>query len=127
MERNEEIQITQEFTLRYRQEQRREWNELVDLWGLEWSIWSKTKGRCWYCGIQCALRTRALWKQFRISHILLRMHGGNNSLDNCIPSCRLCSERRHHLRLEDFRNREAQHTFPFFGTLRFWGERQINP
>ncbi len=120
--------MTDTYTQHYRAEALARRTQEVEKWRAQrerqWSVWSKTKGRCWYCGIQCQLRTGSVWHQFCVGHLLLLSLGGSDTLENLIPSCRPCIERRRYDPLETFRSREAARTFPFHGTVRFWGEQQ---
>jgi 5-methylcytosine-specific restriction endonuclease McrA len=61
-----------------------------------------------------------------MSHLVPPSLGGTDALTNIIPSCLPCRERKGRLSLDAFRAREAQRTFPYFGTLRFWGEQQTD-
>ena len=55
-------------------------------------IFSKTKGRCSYCGE----------KATEIDHIIARSNGGTNSTYNLTPACRLCNEKKSNLSLKEF-------------------------
>ena len=55
-------------------------------------IFSKTKGRCSYCGA----------KAEEIDHIVSRAKGGSNSTFNLTPACRLCNEKKSNLSLKEF-------------------------
>ena len=55
-------------------------------------IFSKTKGRCSYCGE----------KAEEIDHIIPRSNGGTNSTNNLTPACRLCNEKKTNLSLKEF-------------------------
>jgi len=55
-------------------------------------IFSKTKGRCAYCGA----------KAEEIDHIIARANGGSNSTYNLIASCRKCNKLKSNLALKDF-------------------------
>ena len=55
-------------------------------------IFSKTKGRCSYCGA----------KAEEIDHIVSRAKGGTNSTYNLTPACRSCNERKSNLSLKEF-------------------------
>ena len=55
-------------------------------------IFSKTKGRCSYCGA----------KAEEIDHIIARSNGGTNSSYNLTPACRSCNEKKSNLSLKEF-------------------------
>ena len=55
-------------------------------------VFSKTKGRCSYCG----------GKAEEIDHIMPRAKGGTNSTYNLTPACRLCNEKKSNLSLKEF-------------------------
>ena len=55
-------------------------------------IFSKTKGRCSYCGE----------KATEIDHIVPRAKGGTNSTYNLTPACRSCNEKKSNLSLKEF-------------------------
>ena len=55
-------------------------------------IFSKTKGRCSYCGA----------KAEEIDHVIPRAKGGTNSTYNLIPACRSCNEKKSNLSLKEF-------------------------
>jgi HNH endonuclease len=55
-------------------------------------IFSKTKGRCAYCGA----------KAEEIDHAVARSNGGTNSSYNLVASCRSCNERKSNLSLKEF-------------------------
>ena len=55
-------------------------------------IFSKTNGRCSYCGA----------KATEIDHVIPRANGGTNSTYNLTPACRSCNELKGKLSLKDF-------------------------
>ena len=55
-------------------------------------IFSKTKGRCSYCGA----------KAEEIDHIIPKSKGGSNSTYNLTPACRSCNEKKSNLSLKEF-------------------------
>ena len=55
-------------------------------------VFSKTKGRCSYCGA----------KATEIDHIVPKSKGGSNSTYNLTPTCRLCNQKKSNLTLEEF-------------------------
>ena len=55
-------------------------------------VFSKTKGRCSYCGA----------KATEIDHIVPRAKGGTNSTYNLTPTCKSCNEKKSNLSLKDF-------------------------
>lgn len=68
-------------------------------------IFSKTKGRCFYCGA----------KATEIDHVIPRANGGTNSTYNLVASCRACNERKSNLTLKEFgkiMNKDYSHLKP---------------
>lgn len=68
-------------------------------------IFSKTKGRCSYCGA----------KAEEIDHIVPRAKGGTNSIYNLAASCRACNEKKSNLTLKAFgklMNKDFSHLEP---------------
>ena len=68
-------------------------------------IFSKTKGRCSYCG----------GKAEEIDHIVPRAKGGSNSTHNLTPACRSCNEKKSNLSLKEFSklmNKDYSHLEP---------------
>lgn len=55
-------------------------------------IFSKTKGKCIYCGA----------KAEEIDHIVPRSKGGSNSTYNLTPACRACNEKKSNMSLKEF-------------------------
>ena len=55
-------------------------------------IFSKTKGRCSYCGAQAT----------EIDHIISKSKGGSNSTYNLTPACRSCNKKKSNLSLKEF-------------------------
>lgn len=55
-------------------------------------IFSKTKGRCSYCGAEAT----------EIDHIVPKSKGGTNSSYNLTPACRACNQIKSNLSLKDF-------------------------
>ena len=68
-------------------------------------IFSKTKGRCSYCGE----------KAEEIDHIVPRTKDGTNSTYNLTPACRSCNEKKSNLSLKEFgklMNKDYSHLEP---------------
>lgn len=55
-------------------------------------VFSKTKGRCSYCGAEAT----------EIDHIVPKANGGTNSTYNLTPVCRSCNEKKSNLSLKEF-------------------------
>ena len=62
------------------------------------TVWDKTGGRCWYCGVQTNP-----WRDFTIDHFLARSAGGGDTLPNLVPACRACNNRKGDRTLAHFR------------------------
>ena len=68
-------------------------------------IFSKTKGRCSYCGA----------KATEIDHIIPRANGGTDSTYNLTPACKACNEKKSNLTLKEFGkliNKDYSHLKP---------------
>ena len=68
-------------------------------------IFSKTKGRCSYCGA----------KATEIDHIIPRANGGTDSTYNLTPACKACNEKKSNLTLKEFgklMNKDYSHLKP---------------
>ena len=68
-------------------------------------IFSKTNGRCSYCGA----------KATEIDHIVARSNGGTNSTYNLTPTCRACNQIKSNLSLKEFgkiMNKDYSHLEP---------------
>ena len=68
-------------------------------------VFSKTKGRCSYCGA----------KATEIDHIIARANGGTDSTFNLTPACRSCNEIKSNLTLKAFgklMNKDFSHLEP---------------
>ena len=76
----------------------------IKLWGSDYQqgplydanlrefIFSKTNGKCSYCGA----------KAEEIDHIVSKSKGGSNSTYNLTPACRSCNEKKSNLSLKEF-------------------------
>jgi len=68
-------------------------------------VFSKTNGRCSYCGA----------KATEIDHIVPRAKGGSNSIYNLTPTCRPCNQKKSNSSLKEFgklMNRDYSHLEP---------------
>ena len=89
----------------------------IKLWGSDYQqgplygtnlrkfIFSKTNGRCSYCG--------ALAQE--IDHVIPRVQGGSNSIYNLTPTCKSCNKKKSNLSLKDFgkfMNKDYSHLEP---------------
>lgn len=61
------------------------------------TVYNKCKGHCAYCG--CELE----YKDMQVDHIEAFIHGGADTLDNMLPSCRSCNHYKSSMTLEMFR------------------------
>ena len=60
--------------------------------------WSKTGGKCWYCGIQLDPT-----KNLTFDHFVPKSAGGNSTADNLVPCCAKCNASKGSRSVEDFR------------------------
>lgn len=68
------------------------------------AVWQKTAGRCFYCGTQTDP-----FKTFWIDHMRPRSRGGNDELENLVPSCLTCNRRKGKRTVEQFRQMIARY------------------
>lgn len=56
-----------------------------------WAVWQKTGGKCTYC--DCVLNPfcRMDPDGFQIDHVIPRVQGGTDDIENLVPSCRECN------------------------------------
>jgi len=75
----------------------------------QWDIWSKSKGRCWYCGVQTHMNNwRVKPDKFTIDHVIPKNLGGNDDPSNLVPACHACNVHKGAMSLEAFRCAEAR-------------------
>lgn len=60
-------------------------------------IYSKTNGRCAYCGCEITLQ------QMQVDHVTPLYNGGTDDAANCLPACRSCNHYKGTLTIEKFR------------------------
>lgn len=60
-------------------------------------IGSKSRGRCWYCGIWFLSVKRTL------GHVVPRSKGGSNDLSNLVFACQPCNSEKRNMSLESYR------------------------
>lgn len=60
-------------------------------------ILKKTGGKCTYCGMDLM----SCPAEANIEHLLPKVHGGRNSIDNLVPSCRSCNASKKSLIISD--------------------------
>lgn len=78
------------------------------------SVWQKTGGRCWYCGIQTnpfssGFKKIFVNKDFCIDHVIPRKHKGGDELENLVPACWTCNNRKRDMTVEEFRKVISQY------------------
>jgi 5-methylcytosine-specific restriction endonuclease McrA len=69
----------------------------------EWRILLRRhKFRCFYCGTKLLPANRMLGHKIPVSR------GGSNTIDNVVPACRPCNNRKLRMTAEEFIAREGQ-------------------
>jgi 5-methylcytosine-specific restriction endonuclease McrA len=83
-------------------------------------VWDKTGGKCWYCGKQTHPYGQDR-NAFCVDHVVPRILGGGNDVDNMVPACGYCNTIKGGKALDSFRDL-------FFSShatdRRFWFERE---
>ncbi len=74
------------------------------------SIWRKSDGHCWYCGIELDPFG------FVADHFDPKANGGSNSFENLVPSCDSCNRAKSSQSIEEFRE---------YRTMPKFSDRQI--
>ena len=70
-------------------------------------VLAKTNGHCWYCGRVLTMSSEG-WSEsmFCVDHATSKHKGGNNKIDNLLPSCFACnSGSKKGLTVEEYRER----------------------
>lgn len=76
-------------------------------------VWSKSGGRCWYCGTQTNP-----FDDFRVDHVVPVADGGTNDPANLAPACHPCNAAKGAMALEAFRTRQRGNGLFWFETMR---------
>lgn len=61
------------------------------------AVWNKCPDHCWYCGKVISK------EEMCIDHVMPRLSGGTNNIDNLLPSCRSCNSAKRHKHIESYR------------------------
>lgn len=72
-------------------------------------IFNKSNGRCSYCGKKLILEERKLWNKkangyWETDHVVPKIQGGNGKINNLIPSCLWCNQKKKGRTPEEYRN-----------------------
>lgn len=112
--------------------------------GLQFEVWKKSEGICWYCGIQTVFPSRTYFNHgnvFSVEHVIPQVHGGTDDIENLVPACKTCNSTKRTGSLERFRYllgnpkvrfspeqiaylRECGFELPNYSTYVFWFERK---
>jgi len=83
-------------------------------------ILAKTNGHCIYCGLILDSP-----KDFSIDHVIPRFNGGENTIENLVPSCRRCNSAKRTRDLDEFRFYRAMQEFQKVHGVSF-SQEQVN-
>lgn len=72
------------------------------------SIWAKSQGRCYFCGVQTNP-----YDTFAIDHLVPVADGGTNDPKNLVPSCKACNGAKGAMSLTSFRMKRGGGLFWF--------------
>jgi hypothetical protein len=74
------------------------------------TLWKKSRGKCWYCGIDLSN------SNITVDHVHPKYAGGNNSEQNLVYSCRSCNSSKGRKNIETYRIWVSHKTqgIPFF-------------
>jgi len=72
-------------------------------------VWDKTRGKCWYCGVEMHP-----FRNYHVDHFIPVIDGGTNDISNLVPSCQSCNSRKH--------ARPAEYLRRFIASGKFYGE-----
>lgn len=73
-------------------------------------IWNKTKGKCWYCGINLNIKFNNNLR--KNNFIIEHQNDRSNKIENLFPSCQSCNNKKKSKNLEEFRKYYFKdHTF----------------
>lgn len=62
------------------------------------SVYSKTQGLCWYCGLPLPP-----FSDWQVDHQTPKTQGGSDGLSNLVPACRTCNARKGGRTVEEFK------------------------
>jgi len=91
-------------------------------------IWLKTEGFCYYCGASI------IPSAFAVDHVIPRVRGGSDALENLVPACKPCNDYKAQFSLEEYRvfltdlyykyrlQRNPNYICEEYKRLRFWFE-----
>lgn len=65
-------------------------------------VYCKMKGHCAYCG--CELE----YKDMQVDHVIPLAHGGEDAVDNMLPTCRGCNHYKRGMEFEKWRKQIEQ-------------------
>ena len=66
-------------------------------------VFSKTKGRCWYCGKKITYANGCAGNRFTLDHLIPRAMGGADELGNLVPSCDCCNLEKGAMPVDEYR------------------------
>lgn len=71
-----------------------------------WAIWRKTNGDCCYCSVALAIdygvHSAVRQVSMDLDHAIPRTRGGSNHIDNLLPACQPCNNRKGVKTVEEF-------------------------
>jgi hypothetical protein len=75
-----------------------------------WAVMLKTRGRCWYCGIQI-WPAKIAKERGTVDHVVGRTNGGSGNLENLVPACSRCNSSKCAREMDELRHNAALRHF----------------
>ena len=77
-------------------------------------VWKTTGGLCLYCGKETLPFGGNEEDAFVVDHLIPRIKGGTNDINNLVPACKSCNSKKGDLTIDEMRKRLVGSTVFFF-------------